>query len=84
MVQGTALAIAGAPMTLSRREAQLLTALVDAGGAVVTKERLAEAVWSPGADPHLVEVTVARLRRRLGPSGDAVRTVPRRGYRLTG
>jgi DNA-binding response OmpR family regulator len=33
-------------------------------------------------DPHLVEVTVARLRRRLGPHGVAVASVHRRGYTL--
>jgi DNA-binding winged helix-turn-helix (wHTH) protein len=35
-----------------------------------------------GASPHTVDVTVARLRRRLGPTGAAIRTVPRRGYWL--
>ena len=80
-IQGTAVAVAGAEVSLSRREAQLLAALVDAAGAVVAKDRLARTVWEPGTDPHVVEVTVARLRRRLGPAGDALETVPRRGYR---
>jgi uroporphyrinogen-III synthase len=40
-------------------------------------------VWgTPDADEHTVEVTVARLRRRLGPAGKAVQTTTRRGYRL--
>jgi DNA-binding winged helix-turn-helix (wHTH) protein len=40
-------------------------------------------VWGPSAsDPHVVEVTVARLRRRLGELGDSVVVVPRRGYLL--
>lgn len=82
VVQGTALAIDDERTTLSRREAQLLTALVDAGGAVVTKERLVRTVWAGGGDSHLVEVTVARLRRRLGAAATALHTVPRRGYRL--
>jgi len=30
-----------------------------------------------------VEVTVARLRQRLGPAGTGVETVVRRGYRLS-
>lgn len=83
-VQGTSVAFAGSVVSLSRREAQLLAALVDAGGAVVAKERLARTVWDAGTDPHVVEVTVARLRRRLGPAGGALQTVPRRGYRLAG
>ncbi|HEU5150668.1 MAG TPA: uroporphyrinogen-III synthase [Iamia sp.] len=84
VVQGTAVAVGQEVIALSRREAQLLTALADAGGAVVAKDRLARTVWEPGTDPHVVEVTVARLRRRLGPAGEALRTVPRRGYRLAG
>ena len=84
IVQGTSVAVGSVVVTLSRREAQLLAALVDAGGAVVAKDRLARTVWEPGTDPHVVEVTVARLRRRLGPAGDALQTVPRRGYRLAG
>lgn len=81
-LQGTAVLVGGTVVALSRREAQLLSALVDAGGAVVAKERLARTVWEPGTDPHVVEVTVARLRRRLGEVGRALETVPRRGYRL--
>jgi uroporphyrinogen-III synthase len=50
---------------------------------VVTKPELLRDVWrAADADEHAVEVTVSRLRRRLGPAGRAVRTVPRRGYRL--
>ncbi|HXH55930.1 uroporphyrinogen-III synthase [Iamia sp.] len=81
-VQGTMVSLAAGQVSLSRREAQVLTALVDAHGAVVPKERLARTVWEPGTDPHVVEVTVARLRRRLGPVGAALETVPRRGYRI--
>ncbi|HMJ78312.1 MAG TPA: uroporphyrinogen-III synthase [Iamia sp.] len=82
--QGTSVEVGTDVVSLSRREAQLLAALVDADGAVVGKDRLARTVWEPGTDPHVVEVTVARLRRRLGPAGDALQTVPRRGYRLAG
>ncbi len=82
LVQGTSVAVGSHVVSLSRREAQLLSALVDADGAVVAKDRLARTVWEPGTDPHVVEVTVARLRRRLGPAGVALQTVPRRGYRL--
>jgi uroporphyrinogen-III synthase len=50
---------------------------------VVPKRTLLKAVWADeAADEHAVEVTVARLRRRLGPAGDAVVTIPRRGYRI--
>jgi uroporphyrinogen-III synthase len=81
-IQGTAVRSRDIEVSLSRREAQLLSALVDAGGAVVAKDVLARTVWEPSAAPHLVEVTVARLRQRLGPIGSALETVPRRGYRI--
>jgi DNA-binding winged helix-turn-helix (wHTH) protein len=58
-------------------------ALVVATRAVVPEATLLRRVWDGSGDEHAVEVTVARLRRRLGPAGAALCTVPRRGYRLT-
>lgn len=82
-VQGGAAVVDGDEVRLSERERALLHALVGARGAVVAKRNLLRDVWRDEcADEHTVEVTVARLRRRLGPAGDALETVPRRGYRL--
>ena len=68
---------------LSHIEARILATLAHRGGAVVSKEDLLREVWcDPGGDPHVVEVAVARLRRRLGSDGAAVATVTRRGYAL--
>jgi len=40
-------------------------------------------VWGEAAtDTHVVEVTVGRLRRRLGEHGRAIAAVPKRGYAL--
>jgi DNA-binding winged helix-turn-helix (wHTH) protein len=40
-------------------------------------------VWrDPTADPHVVEVAVARLRKRLQPVGLTLEAVHRRGYRI--
>jgi uroporphyrinogen-III synthase len=64
-------------------EARILAALAARPGAVVAKVDLLRDVWGDAAaDPHLVEVAVGRLRRRLGPDGGAVTAVPRRGYVL--
>jgi uroporphyrinogen-III synthase len=64
-------------------EARILGALAERPGAVVSKVDLLRDVWGDaGADPHLVEVAVGRLRRRLGPDGGAIAAVPRRGYVL--
>jgi len=61
----------------------VLTRLLRRVGAVVPKDALLRQGW-PGAavDAHAVETTVARLRRRLGPAGEALCAVPGRGYRL--
>ncbi len=68
---------------LSDIEARILATLAGRPGTVVAKADLLREVWGDAtADPHLVEVAVGRLRRRLGPDGQAVAAVPRRGYVL--
>ncbi|MEL7156859.1 MAG: uroporphyrinogen-III synthase [Actinomycetota bacterium] len=74
----------GEPVTLTGRERQILQVLMARNGAVVPKEDLLRTVWrGTESDPHVVEVTVGRLRRRLGPAGPGIETVIRRGYRLS-
>ncbi len=84
-LQGRLAAVAGAdPVMLTWRERQILEVLLEGDGAVVSKERLLRTVWTgTESDPHVVEVTVGRLRRRLGPAGPGVETVIRRGYRIS-
>ena len=82
-IQGRAVFVDGHPVAVPARERAVLEVLAGANGAVVAKPRLLRDVWGPEfSDEHAVEVTIARLRRALGPAGDAVETVPRRGYRL--
>jgi uroporphyrinogen-III synthase len=82
-VQGAVAIVGDDEVRLTDRERGVLHALVRARGAVVPKQRLLREVWpADAADEHAVEVTVARLRRRLAEAGTAVETVPRRGYRL--
>lgn len=68
---------------LSTIEAKLVRALLDADGAVVSREDLAAAAW-PGEQPHrnVLDVQMVRLRRRVRPLGLAIRTVRARGYAL--
>jgi DNA-binding winged helix-turn-helix (wHTH) protein len=82
VLEGSIVIVDGAVIQLSDRERAVLEALADAQGAVVTKRSLARTVWGHGADEHRVEVTISRLRCRLGPAGSAIETIPRRGYRL--
>lgn len=82
-VQGRLVTVDGETVQLSDRERDVLGALARRPGVVVSKTELLATVWPDGeADEHAVEVTVARLRRRLGPHGHLLETVFRRGYRL--
>ena len=81
-VQGKLAVVACQQAWLTDRERALLGALLENQGAVHSKRDLLRRVWRGAeADEHLVEVTVARLRKRLGPAGHGIETVLRRGYR---
>lgn len=68
---------------LSDIEARILAVLAERPGTVLSKTDLLAEVWGRDAtDPHLVEVAIGRLRRRMGAQGAAVVMVPRRGYVL--
>ena len=85
-IRGALVLVGGTEVRLPGRERGVLAALARRPGVVVAKGELLRRVWSAegndGAEGHLVEVAVARLRRRLGPAGAGLVTVPRRGYRL--
>jgi DNA-binding response OmpR family regulator len=76
----------GTELTLTAREFELLSYLVRRAGRVVSKSEILAGVWDDGFDGDLnvVEVYVARVRRKLGaaegaPSIDTIRGM---GYRL--
>lgn len=77
----------GARVSLLRVELQLLGALLDANGSVVSRAALIQAAW-PRADTQSREnslaVYVCGLRKRLTAIGlpDALETVRREGYRF--
>jgi DNA-binding response OmpR family regulator len=73
----------GDPISLTDRERSVLALLARRPGAVVSKHTLLREVWTGESDDHVVEVTIGRLRRRLGPAGTHIETVMRRGYRLS-
>jgi uroporphyrinogen-III synthase len=88
-VQGRAVGIrerrgAERSVWLTTRERWLLTRLLRRPGAVVSRPELCRAVWRGDADDHVLDVTIARLRRRLGPAGGMVETATKRGYRVRG
>ena len=83
VMQGAALSLGATGVRLSGRERALLDALLDAGGGVLSKSALSTLAWGGAEiDEHTIEVTVNRLRRKLGPAAAALQTTARRGYRL--
>jgi uroporphyrinogen-III synthase len=81
-LQGARIAIDGKQVRLTPRERTLLEAMVAAGGAVLSKRTLSQLAWTTAVSEHTVEVTVNRLRAKLGPAAAALETTNRRGYRL--
>lgn len=71
----------GQPLALGARALDVLLALVDAGGELVTKEQLLQRCW-PGlvVEEANVHVQVSQLRKLLGTQ--AIATVPGLGYRF--
>ncbi len=70
---------------LSPREFDLLRSLAEARGRVVSRAELLRDVWGTEFDPgtSMVEVVVARLRRKLDRSGRRmIQTLVGEGYRL--
>jgi DNA-binding response OmpR family regulator len=76
----------GRKLELTRRERELLSVLASAVGRTLRREAIHRAVWghAMARGDRTVDVTVSRLRRRLGVAGAAVEIVtqPGVGYRL--
>jgi len=72
----------GAPVELSAREFAILEALMHEPGAVVSRDKLEEAVYGWGAEvgSNTVEVHLHHLRRKLEPG--LIRNVRGVGYRI--
>ena len=76
-------AFRGAPVDLPAREFSLLHALMLAAGRVLTREQLAERLYSWGEEieSNAIDVHVHHLRRKLAPG--VIRTVRGVGYLMT-
>ncbi len=78
--------VEGAPLTLTHKEFELLSALADAQGRVLSREFLLDRVWGYSRageiESRTVDVHVRRLRVKLGSEGRRILTVKSVGYRL--
>jgi DNA-binding response OmpR family regulator len=84
-----ALSSESSSVTLTPTEFRLMEYMMERAGALVTAEDLLEKVW--GFFPHtgsgdIVRSHMRNLRRKIGkvvPGREVIRTLPRRGYRLS-
>ncbi len=78
----------GTRVRIQEKPLQVLLALVERPGDIVTREELRGRLWAPGVHVEFDEslnAAVRRLRRALGDEAEPARfveTIPRRGYRL--
>jgi phosphate regulon transcriptional regulator PhoB len=79
-------AVEGASIVLTPKEFDLLQALMEAAGRVLSREHLLDRVWgyarADEVESRTVDVHVRRLRAKLGEEGRRITTVKGVGYRF--
>ena len=75
----------GQPVSLGGRAFDLLMALIEARGAVVTRDALMARVWPDRVvGENALQVQISALRAAFGAERELIRTVSGRGYQFTG
>jgi len=75
----------GRPLELGGRAFDVLMALIEASGAVVSRDTLMERVWPNRiVEENSLQAQISALRRAFGTDRDLIRTVAGRGYQFTG
>src|SRR5207248_6744036 len=76
---------AGRPIHVGGRAFEVLMALIEASGAVVSKDALIERVWpNQVVEENNLHVQISALRNVFGADRALIRTVSGRGYQFTG
>jgi len=74
---------AGVPLSVGNRALDILFALIEARGELVTKDELLTRVWpDTTVEENNLQFQVSTLRKILGEDRDLIRTVSGRGYRF--
>jgi DNA-binding response OmpR family regulator len=84
-IPGHEVTVAGTPVTLTLKEFELLRALAENRGIVLTRDRLLDKIWGYdyAGETRTVDVHVRYLRRKLGGGEDAyIMTVRGVGYKM--
>ena len=77
--------VSGKEIDLAPKEYLLLKTLIEKKGIVMGRNRLLDIVWGNDFDgfDRVVDNHIKKLRRKLGPEGDHIKTVIGEGYKLT-
>src|ERR1700756_317226 len=87
-LEGRRLLKKGMPIALREQSFQVLAALIERPGEIVTREELRRRLWSSDTFVDFevaLNSAVSRLRDALGDSADSpsfIETIPKRGYRF--
>ena len=74
----------GRPIALGGRAFDVLLALIEASGAVVSKDELLKQVWQGRiVEENRLAGEVAALRKAFGADRELIRTIAGRGYQFT-
>ena len=75
----------GMPVTLTFKEYALLHLFLRHPGQVLSRERIMKEVWETTdlLESRTIDMHVRTLRQKLGPAGEAIRTVRKVGYQLS-
>jgi predicted ATPase/DNA-binding winged helix-turn-helix (wHTH) protein len=75
----------GRPTELGERAFDVLMVLIEASGAVVSKNTLMERAWPNRiVEENSLQAQISALRRAFGADRDLIRTIAGRGYQFTG
>src|ERR1700675_1345419 len=75
----------GRPAEIGGRAFDVLMALIEASGAVLSKDALMNRVWPDRVvEENSLQAQIAALRRAFGADRGLIRTIAGRGYQFTG
>ena len=76
--------INGEQVELTYKEYEILKLLIINKGIVLTRDRLMENIWGYDFEQgnRTVDVHIQSLRKKLGPSGDHIKTIRHMGYKI--
>lgn len=76
--------IDGEPIDLSYKEFELLVFFVENIGMALSREKILNSVWNYDyyGDARTIDTHVKKLRSKMGPKGDLIKTIWGLGYKL--